>query len=126
IIPDADRDARVVLIQHFDLPAGALTFDEAVHEGAGLNDFAVAVHVTEHARIAFDGPGVRNRLGFQRDAAVLRLNHGLVSPGGTAPATVIGTFCICIRGTSPPSTGGRFSSARTSLMVIQPFCRPDW
>ena len=35
-------------------------------------------------------------------------------------ACVIGTFCICMRGTSPPSTGGRFSSRRTSLIVMPP------
>src|SRR3546814_672200 len=93
----------------------ALMTDEALRKRAGQNNIAIAVwRATECAGVALKGSFVRNVLDAQ---AKVFLQH---SHSSSAPALVIGTFCICMRGWSPPGTGGRFSSARTSLIVIAP------
>src|SRR3546814_19611120 len=89
--------------------------DKALRKRAGQNNIAIAVwRATECAGVALKGSFVRNVLDAQ---AKVFLQH---SHSSSAPALVIGTFCICMRGWSPPGTGGRFSSARTSLIVIAP------
>src|SRR3546814_10208134 len=89
--------------------------DKALRKRAGQNNIAIAVwRATDCAGVALNGSFVRNVLDAQ---AKVFFQH---SHSSSAPALVIGQFCLCMRGWSPHGTGGRFSSASHSLIVIAP------
>src|SRR3546814_1671252 len=87
--------------------------DKALRKRAGQNNIAIAVwRATECAGVALKGSFVRNVLDAQ---AKVFLQH---SHSSSAPALVIGTFCICMRGWSPPGRSEEHTSELQSLMRI--------
>src|SRR4029077_6745581 len=51
---------------------------------------------------------------------------GGAAGGGGSLAADSGTYCICTRGSSPPSTGSSPAWARTSLIDCQPALSAVW
>src|SRR5262249_46274430 len=125
VVPNADRRMRIVLPKHLDRAALTARLHQGRRERAGLHDFVLRVDDAEHGAVALDRAGIADRLDVERDAAVLRLDPSPSSSGGPPLCPTrrdtglfgisieIGMFWLCMRGTSPPSTGANPSSART-------------
>ena len=118
-----------MLPEHWDAPAFGTSLGDALPESARFDEIAALVDIAKGRGVALELPGVLQVTGFEGQGEMFHLggSDGAFAPvGGSNPAWLMGTFCICMRGTSPPSTGGRFSSARTSLMVITPLVSICW